>query len=297
MSMPVPRQLLTIDPEIEARFAESMLSVGLDFQCDHDLLEGALIPVLNQRYRGCRDLDVLEVGPHATTIVASTMQHRVRQYLGIDYSPSCVAKLNQLFAHQGIRRATARVGNTYGLDLPDGSQDLVVACCHDPLFSGGRAKLAQAFGEIYRVLRHDGELVLGPWLEANYEGPAPSQTCAMFAPIASSSAPFQYFRAVEMAFYPDGCIPPSFVVVLRKNEMYDFGMVPSLVQYDHYEETEQAGRRLVDEWLDVNKVAASERIKEAVQVWKQNRLMRTLDLSVTRDFAVSWSSQYRSCPW
>lgn len=277
-----------ISTRTEAMFQASMAERGLDYQCNGELLTTVLPPLLRRQFAGKSDLDVVELGPHATTIVAHTLQHHMRHYIGIDYSPSCVAKQAELFEFQKVPRATARLGNTYALDLPDASQDVVIATCHDPLYSGAPIQFAQAFGEVFRVLRDDGQFILAPWSEANYKGPPPPFGCATYKPTHQAAAPFLQFRVARMVHRWDGCIPPSFVLVLKKN----LAKRGSLDYIDFYEEAEQMGRRLVDDYLAIAR-EDEEKNKRAILIWKQHALSRTRLHNGPREAASSWNYQIK----
>lgn len=266
-----------------------MALIGNDFRCDTEFLTETLERLLRMRYVGKRDLDVVELGPRATTLVPYTLQHHMRHYLGIDYSPSCVAKQAELLKFQKIPRSSARLGNTYWLELEDASQDLVIASCHDPLYSGSPTHLSQSFGEVHRILRERGELILVPWHEANYGGKSPPYGCATFTPLEVAAAAFQFFRIEKMVYHPDRCAPPSFALVLRKHR----SPVNQLDQHDFYEEAEVIGRRVVDEWLETSG-DDNPLQRQAIAIWKTHRLERTRLYAGGRTRVSSWNESIRA---
>ncbi len=271
----LPASLAT-NAGFEEYCVEAMERLPDDYQTDSDEHLNVLVPLLLRRFGSRSRLNVVELGPRGTTIVAHTLAPYRQRYLGVEYSPACVKRQNELFQVQKVADAEAVFGNTYALEIPDNSQDVVIAACHDPLVSGRPAWLLRAYSEVARILKPDGELVLLPFDEANYRGPPTKGGTSSFNPLHHAAAPFTHFRAVEMVLSPALYAPPRMLVALVKNEVGLEAMTWDL-QLEFYEEAERLSRAAVEQWLlTAPFTPANESVRECLESWKRHALNRTV---------------------
>lgn len=239
--------------------------IPVDESPAHHLL--MLREFLAKRYRERSNLNVVELGPHTTTIVAKTMAPFMAAYVGVEKSIRVVSQ--QIEHFRQIPNASIIWDDSRSLSMADKSVDVVVASCHPALLSGSVESMRDAHAEVSRVLRDDGDLILLPWTEAYEQDQDPNRK--HFAPfeLYRAAAPFEFFMPDDIAFCSGSISPPTFILALRKHEMPD-------LKYEIYNTVEKQTRAIVD---NIIQFPPNQEVYHGndLRHWKQHRPTNTLD--------------------
>lgn len=101
---------------------------------------------------------VLDVGTGPGTLALLAARHAAH-VTAVDFSPGMIAELRNLAARDGLTNVDAEVMDAQALGLPDASFDRAF-CLFAFMFFPDRAR---AFGELHRVLRPGGRVVITTW--------------------------------------------------------------------------------------------------------------------------------------
>ncbi len=128
-------------------------------------LRELIVPVLVDWSSTKSKIDVLELGPAYTTVIAEELEKNLGSYCGVDFSPPYLQKQQErLQRHLSLRsRCRTIVSDTFSLSVPDESVDLVVTSCHPPLVSASVIDKQLVLTKIHQMLTRGGALAVFPW--------------------------------------------------------------------------------------------------------------------------------------
>lgn len=159
---------LVFSDELRRSHTEQMQEFSLENlqRQESSELRRLLAPVLVDWTSTQQNIDVLELGPAYTTVIAEALEQRLGSYCGVDFSYPYLQKQQEILAAKPALRFRCRtlVSDTFSLKIPARSVDLVVTSCHPPLVSAPVSDKKLVLTKIHEMLRPGGSFAIFPWL-------------------------------------------------------------------------------------------------------------------------------------
>ncbi|GEM_PF-1060823 len=164
---------LVFGEEIRKSHSDQMRSLSTHDQSMREFpdLRLLVVPAIRAWFLGKSKIDVVELGPAYTTAVPEALSEMLSSYTAVDFSAPYLKKQLELLAQHPHLLARSRqiAVDTYDLQLPDSSCDLLVTSCHPPLVSASTDDKCLVIDKIHALLRTGGYLVVFPWYFAEQQ--------------------------------------------------------------------------------------------------------------------------------
>jgi SAM-dependent methyltransferase len=127
-------------------------------------LKQLITPVLSQ-WLNRNNLHIVELGPAFTTAIPEALDDKLLTYSAVDFSPPYLQKQQERLKklpNLAIRTRSI-ISDTYDLQLPECSADLIVTSCHPPLVSASIEDKRLVLDKIHHILKPNGVFAIFPW--------------------------------------------------------------------------------------------------------------------------------------